>query len=74
MLILSRSLRFFLLLFRGSTLHDIHKTKEGAIRLQNTKKVWREKSTRARAPLARKYTNEILVTRWHKKYKILKLY
>ena len=32
--------------------------------------MWREKSTRARAPLARKYTNEILVTRWHNKYKI----
>ena len=47
---------------RGFIFRDIHKNKEGvrAIRVMKYKKYVAGKSTRARAPLARKYTNGIL--------------
>ena len=47
---------------RGFIFRDIHKNKEGvrAIRVMKYKKYVAEKSTRARAPLARKYTHGIL--------------
>ena len=54
---------------RGFIFRDIHKNKEGvrAIRVMKYKKYVAGKSTRARAPLARKFTNRIFESKDGKK-------
>ena len=62
---------------RGFIFRDIHKNKEvvRAIRAMKYKKYLTGKYTRARAPLAQKYTNRIFrVKRWHNKYNNSELY